>query len=136
MTRRRFLAAGAGGLMAMGGVAGLPASSAAWSPRRPGDVPDRHRPPGTPDPRIPIDHVVVVMMENHSFDNYLGMLPRSGRSGADGFRFDQFGRPRDANPVAGGGVRTFPMPGEGQTGAGPNQAWDATHPAGARRATT
>jgi phospholipase C len=34
----------------------------------------------TPDPslhdRIPIDHVIVLMQENHSFDNYFGMLKK------------------------------------------------------------
>ena len=40
-----------------------------------------------------MEHVVVVMMENHSFDNYFGMLPRRGLSRADGFRFDRAGHP-------------------------------------------
>src|SRR5439155_26443313 len=59
-------------------------------------------PPGTrPNPSLPegvdtlpqIDHIVVVMMENHSFDNYLGMLGRG-----DGFTLDASGRPTAANP--------------------------------------
>ncbi|HWC40031.1 MAG TPA: alkaline phosphatase family protein [Acidimicrobiales bacterium] len=127
--------------MAAGALAGLPAPAVATpdrlaSLRRPGDVPDPRRPPGTPDPRIPIDHVVVVMMENHSFDNYLGMLPRSGRPGADGFRFDHLGRPRNANPVPGGVIRSFRMPSECQMESEPSQAWNATHQAVAGGAMT
>ena len=36
---------------------------------------------------MPFDHIVVVMMENHSFDNYLGALSRHGQPKADGLRF-------------------------------------------------
>lgn len=36
--------------------------------------------PGDPEPNTPIRHVVVLMQENHSFDNYFGTYP-----GADGF---------------------------------------------------
>jgi phospholipase C len=38
---------------------------------RPGDRPDPSRPAGT-DMLPEIRHIVVLMMENHSFDNYLG----------------------------------------------------------------
>ena len=72
------------------GLSPLPASVAA-ALRRPDSLPDPRRPAGAADPRIPIEHVVVVMMENHSFDNYFGMLPRRGLRTADGFRFDRRG---------------------------------------------
>src|SRR5215469_8502216 len=44
----------------------------------------RHRPGQRPDPDLPagtdmlpaIKHIIVLMMENHSFDNYLGTLGR------------------------------------------------------------
>jgi phospholipase C len=42
---------------------------------RPGDRPDSSRPAGT-DMLPQIKHIVVLMMENHSFDNYLGTLGR------------------------------------------------------------
>src|SRR5215471_10945456 len=42
---------------------------------RPGDRPDPSRPVGT-DMLPQIKHIVVLMMENHSFDNYLGTLGR------------------------------------------------------------
>ncbi len=76
------------------------------------------------------------MMENHSFDNYLGMLPRSGRAGSDGFCFDHLGRPRNTNPVPGGVIRSFRMPSECQMEFEPNQSWNATHQAVAGGAMT
>ena len=45
------------------------------SPARPGDRPDPSRPAGT-DLLPQVKHIVVLMMENHSFDNYLGTLGR------------------------------------------------------------
>ena len=47
---------------------------------------------GTVNEEMPFDHIVVVMMENHSFDNLLGALPRT-RADVDGLTFD--GRERD-----------------------------------------
>ena len=44
-------------------------------PARPGDRPDPSRPAGT-DMLPQIKHIVVLMMENHSFDNDLGTLGR------------------------------------------------------------
>ena len=47
-----------------------------------------------------------LMMENHSFDNYFGMLGRG-----DGFTLGTDGRPIDANPDADGNLRhAFHMP--------------------------
>src|SRR5882724_1051084 len=56
-----------------------------------GDLPDPTRPEGT-DTIAEIEHIIVVMMENHSYDNYLGMLPRG-----DGFTRDSNGKPTNAN---------------------------------------
>ena len=42
-----------------------------------------------------IEHIVVVMQENHSYDSYFGMLGRG-----DGFRLDQHGAPTASNPDA------------------------------------
>jgi len=46
---------------------------------RPGDRPDASRPAGT-DMLPQIKHILVLMMENHSFDNYLGTLGRGRAS--------------------------------------------------------
>jgi len=135
VTRRDLLAgsAAAAGLAVLGGggtarAAGglmLPNRSPAF--RHPDTVPDATRPPGTPDPKIPIDHIVILMMENHSFDNYFGMLPRLGQPKADGFRFDRRGKPTATNPTKGGAIRAFKMPTVCQPEHEPNQSWDATH---------
>ena len=110
------------------GVTRLPGALAS-SLRRPDSLPDPSRPAGTPDPRIPIEHVVVVMMENHSFDNYLGMLPRRGRRAADGFPdFDASGLPTATNRTASGHVvRAFRMPTYCQMESEPRQDWNGTH---------
>jgi phospholipase C len=39
--------------------------------------------PATPTPRTPIRHLVMLMQENHSFDNYFGTFP-----GVDGIPAD------------------------------------------------
>ena len=127
---RRALLAGLGGSALVAalprGLGPLPDSLAATL-RRPDSLPDPGRPAGTPDPRIPIEHVVVVMMENHSFDNYFGMLPRRGRPAADGFRFDHAGRPTAVNRTAGGRpVRAFRMPTYCQEESQPRQDWNGT----------
>ncbi len=48
--------------------------------RQPNSLPFPTRPAGIPQPDLApelanIDHIIMVMMENHSFDNYFGMLP-------------------------------------------------------------
>jgi len=94
--------------------------------RQAGSLPDPTRPMGTADPALPFDHIVIVMMENHSFDNYLGMLPMRGVPDADGFRFDAAGAPLDANPGPNGPVRAFRSPVPCQPYA-VTQSWNATH---------
>src|SRR5271156_5285666 len=53
---------------------------------QPGQRPDPNRPAGT-DLLPQIKHIVVLMMENHSYDNYLGTLAGRGEGlplGPDG----------------------------------------------------
>jgi phospholipase C len=65
----------------------------------------RHRPGNRPDPsrRVGADllpqikHIVVLMMENHSFDNYLGTLGRG-----EGFPLGDDGTPDAENPDSAG----------------------------------
>src|SRR5580698_6658350 len=94
--------------------------------RAPGSLPNPHLPPGTPNDALPFDHVVIVMQENHSFDNYFGMLPIRGQPLADGFTFDEHGTPHNDNPVPGGRQRVFRLDGTCQPN-GVTQTWDATH---------
>ena len=59
----------------------LMAGLAAASIRKPGSLPYPKLPEGK-DTMPLVRHIVVLMMENHSYDNKLGMLQRPG---ADGF---------------------------------------------------
>ena len=63
---------------------------------RPGDRPDSSRPAGT-DMLPQIKHIVVLMMENHSFDNYLGTVGRG-----EGFPLGDDGTPDAENPDSAG----------------------------------
>ena len=108
ITRRALLAsgaAGAGGLAALA-HAGLPAwarpVASAGALRKPDSRPFPGLPAGHPTPGLErIEHVVVLMLENHSFDNILGMVPHQvrGRHTLDGFRFGHHGRPINWNPT-------------------------------------
>jgi phospholipase C len=69
-----------------------------------------------------IEHLVVVMMENHSFDCYLGVLGRG-----DGLTVDRHGRPLATNRDASGRpVRSFRMPSPCQLAHEPNNSWNET----------
>jgi phospholipase C len=48
-----------------------------------GSLPNPALPPGTPLSSIPIEHIVVIMQENHSFDNYFGALNQPQFYGAE-----------------------------------------------------
>src|SRR4051812_25738521 len=99
ITRRQLLRAGAGGALGLGAFAPRGTARAAGGRlRRPAPLPDPRRPGGTPTNALPFDHLVILMMENHSFDCYFGMLPRLGQPLADGFSFDRLGRPTNRNP--------------------------------------
>ncbi len=130
LTRRAVLRAGAGaalGSMVPWSPVGLDAVLAGAAPvRKPNSLPDPRRPAGEPTADLPFDHIVVVMMENHSFDNYFGMLPRRGQRRADGFKFDRHGRPANRQPLDGGYV----LPVHATSNCQPlhvTQAWNATH---------
>jgi len=125
VSRRRFLQVGA----ALGAAAAVTPMRTGWalgaaapaSIRRPGSLPNPRRPAGT-DLLPQIEHIVVVMQENHSFDNYLGVLGRG-----DGFRLDGGHRPTNTNPAPDGtSIRAFPMADACQTN-GPSQSWNDSH---------
>jgi phospholipase C len=129
-TRRTVLRAG-GGLVAMTALSPygrlLASAYAAPGVRRPGSLPDPSRPAGEPTAALPFDHIVVVMMENHSFDNYLGMLPLRGQPLADGFRFDAAGKPVNSNPVKGGYITMQHAPSLCTPAGSASQSWNDTH---------
>ena len=125
LTRRTFLVKGAAAGFDL--VAGGPlvrAALAATPARRAGDRPYPGLPPGTES--LPqIQHIVVLMMENHSFDNHLGALRRAG---VDGLTFGSDGKAKNSNPAPGGGtVPASPAPSTCQAGYRISQSWDASH---------
>jgi phospholipase C len=112
--------------MSSGGALMKAAAAAGAIVRQPDSLPDPRRPAGTPTEALPFDHVVVVMMENHSFDNLLGALAHSGQPKAQGLKFNTRGVALNSNPGPEGAVRSFPF---ATTAQGPNvsQSWNATH---------
>jgi phospholipase C len=97
------------------------------APRLPNSLPDPGKAAGTVNEAMPFDHIVVVMMENHSLDNLVGELPRTGRRDVDGLTFDSSGRATNSNPdAAGKPVVAFPFPSTAQ-GSSVSQTWNATH---------
>ena len=133
MSRRELLKAGAlaaavapaaAWRRASPGTTGRPAAAGWAGLRQPGSLPDPRLPAGT-DTIPQIEHIVVVMMENHSYDNHLGMLRRPG---ADGFRLGRDGRPRASNPYPDGRIQhAFRMPTTCQLSGQPAQDWLASH---------
>ncbi len=68
-----------------------------------------------------IDHIIVVMMENRSFDHFLGaMTLLEGRDDLDGLTADMENAGDDGVPVA-------PYPNEIACIADPGHGWDASH---------
>jgi phospholipase C len=105
LSRRGVLKAG----LAAGALAGSGAWTFAPGPglRKPGSLPYPALPAGT-DTIPQIEHIVVLMMENHSYDNRLGMLRRPG---ANGFRLGRDGLPTATNRYANGEIQhAFRMP--------------------------
>ena len=132
VTRRTLLRAGAGAAGALA-VTGLPA----WARPVTRAVTGLRHPDSRPFPHLPaghvsmpeIRHVVVLMMENHSFDNLLGMVPYQvpGRAGVDGFsrhRGKLVNFNRDVH-----GKKVFAQHADTpcQLHAVPSQAWNASH---------
>jgi phospholipase C len=88
-----------------------------------GPIPQPARPAGT-DLLPQIKHIVVLMMENHSYDNYLGMLQGRG----EGFPLGPDGEPDVSNVGTDGeGIRAFRQPTTKQYDGVPGQSWHASH---------
>jgi phospholipase C len=96
--------------------------------RRSGNADSGPRPrpdlaPGT-DLLPQIEHIVILMMENHSYDNYLGMLPGRG----EGFPLGPDGEPDVVNKGPDGSpVRPRHQPATRQRVGVPSQSWHASH---------
>ncbi len=122
MSRRTFV-----GLAAAAGLAAAGCRPQRWyhgHPGRigqPGDRPDPRRPEG--DDLLPqIEHIVIYMQENHSYDSYLGAFHRG-----DGYCM-RHGVPTNSNLLPDGReLRAFRAPSTCQLGQGVSQSWNATH---------
>ncbi len=126
-------AAGGAALAAAGGLPAWarPAVRASGHLRQPDSLPFPHLPAGT-ESMDQIKHIVVLMMENHSFDNMLGMVPHqvAGRGTVDGLTQNRGGKIVDHNPAAQGEqvyARHAATP--CQPPHEPSQAWNASHQA-------
>jgi phospholipase C len=156
LTRRSFVVSGAGLIAA--GAFGSRVRSGRFKPRRiprrllaptqphasqlealrvlgrttmrlPGSLPHPELAAGT-DTMPEIEHVVVLMLENHSYDNFLGMLGRGPglTPRGDGFKLGRDGYPTASNPYANGSrQRAFRMPTTCQLHGKPSQEWRASH---------
>jgi phospholipase C len=143
LRRREFLKVSAGvaaaSALPLRGL-GVERVLAAGTLRGPGSLPFPTRPAGVPQPDLApelanIDHIIIVMMENHSFDSHLGMLPYRYPSLAgrvDGWpQLDGNGVPVPSVPQrdhSGAVHGCYPMPDGCQPG-GVSQAWNASHQA-------
>jgi phospholipase C len=136
LTRRALLrgAAGGAGVLALSGLPAWtrPARAAerlaAAGLRTPDSRPFPHLPAGA-ETMHKVKHIVVLMMENHSFDNFLGMVPYQvpGREMVDGLALRD-GRALDFNRDA-NGRKVFARPATSpcQLDGVPTQAWNASH---------
>ncbi|HRI52766.1 MAG TPA: alkaline phosphatase family protein, partial [Pseudomonadota bacterium] len=92
------------------------------TPNPPGTRPDPQQPEGT-DLMPRVQHIVVLMMENHSYDNYFGMLERG-----DGLLLDKDGKPTPTNPASDGTlVGSYHLPTTSQKDNKVTQSWAASH---------
>lgn len=131
LSRRVLLKGAAAGVGAMATDALLRAGSTgalagAMTPQalaKPGARPFPNLPAGT-ESFPELQHIVVLMMENHSFDNHFGAL---GRRGVDGLTFDANGQAVNSNPGPTSAVRASHAPSTCQAGYGISQSWDASH---------
>ena len=125
LTRRSFVKGAAAGTAVA--ALGAPLRSLARTASRPlygpGDRPFPLLAAGT-ESLSQIQHIVVLMMENHSFDNHFGSLRRPG---VDGLTFRN-GYAVNSNPSPGGEtVYSAPAPSTCQANYRISQSWDASH---------
>jgi phospholipase C len=87
-----------------------------------GSRPDPSRTEGS-DCLPQVQHIVILMMENHSYDNYFGMLAGRG----DGLDLGPDGLPKASNRGHVGAIRLSRFEGTQQMAGVPTQSWNASH---------
>ncbi len=133
MSRRTLLRSGAAAGLTLATANGLPAWARPVADlgrvRKPGSKPFPHLREGE-DTMPAVEHIVVLMMENHSFDNILGMLPRRTRSrrNVDGLPLTRGGHQKAVTLDQNGKpVRSSHAPSVCQLSGHPGQNWNASH---------
>jgi phospholipase C len=121
-------AAAAAAPLGLGGLARAGASTPTRAALRwPDSIPYPSLPLGKQTNAFPFDHIVLVMQENHSFDNYLGMLPVCGQPKADGFTFNAKEEPTNWNPIGNERMPVYPQSGFSGANDTGSQSWDDSH---------
>ncbi|MHB1519628.1 MAG: alkaline phosphatase family protein [Acidimicrobiales bacterium] len=138
VSRRALLGGALAGATAMAlppGIAGAATGStngrALLHKPGPGTLPNPAARPGT-DQLPEITTIVAVMLENHTYDSLLGMVPNGA-----GFTLGRNGKPTNSNPwplrsviappERGAVLSSFPMPTPCQVAAHPYNTWEAGH---------
>jgi phospholipase C len=135
LTRRTLLGSAAvgAGAIAYGALPAWARTFASSSAvRKPDSLPFPHLPAGT-ETMPKIEHVVVLMMENHTFDNILGLLgyeERARRGAVDGITLRKDGKPTNFNRDS-NGHKVFADFADSpcQRSGVPTQTWNASHEA-------
>ena len=133
ITRRTLVHGAAGATLAYAGSAAVPGWArtlvAPKALRQPNSRPFPSKPVGA-ESMPQIEHIAVVMMENHSFDNLLGMLPYrvKAKADVDGLPKNKKGQLTSFNPDASGNRIFSKHPGSPcQYEGKPSQSWNASH---------
>ena len=128
LSRRKVLQ----GMLATAGVVAVGAGIDGWTAQDKARAAGAILPPESrPNPALPegvdtmpqVEHIIIYMQENHSYDQYFGMLGRG-----DGFTLGADGKPTNANPDLKG--KPFPVYYAGGTcdhNIGGDHSWNAEH---------
>ena len=76
---------------------------------------------------IPLEHLVIIMQENRSFDHYFGRLPAAGHADVDGLPPDASNPDAGGNPVFSYHSTEYCIPDVEHGWNGTHQEWDEGH---------
>ena len=128
VSRRQVL----GGMAVGAGLLAAGGRGSSWAAQAPGRRSGLILAPGTrPNPGLPegvdtmpqVEHIIIYMQENHSYDNYFGLLGRG-----DGLTLGPGGLPTNTNPdLSDEPVSMFHMSSTCDTLHSASQSWNASH---------